>query len=105
MRNPLRHRDPDLVLAILDAVYEHVDQDKPDPIPWTDLVDAFTSDAHNWRTVENVLYELAALGAIHRVGKPGARGKPDTRAFLPTLLGRAWLDQELHPLPGEQVDA
>jgi hypothetical protein len=99
MRDPLRRRDPELVRALLDVVYEDADQDKPDPIPWGELVDAFTSDAHQWRTVENVLYELVAAGALHRVGKPGARGKPDTRALLPTLLGRAWLAGELHPVP------
>lgn len=99
MRDSLRHRDPALVRAILDAVYADVDQDKPDPVPWRDLVDAFTSEAHSWRTVENTLYDLAAAGAIHRVGKPSTRGRPDTRAFLPTLLGRAWLAGELHPVP------
>lgn len=100
MRNPLARRDPELVRAILDAVYvDNVDRIKPEPIPWTDLVDAFTSEAHSWRTVENVLYELDALGAVHRVGKPAARGRPDSRALLPTLLGEAWLAGELHPVP------
>lgn len=99
MRDPLRRRDPELVRALLDAVYEQADDDKPDPIPWGELVDAFTSDAHQWRTVENVLYELVAVGALHRVGKASTRGRPDTRALLPTLLGRAWLAGELHPIP------
>jgi hypothetical protein len=99
MRDPLRRRDPELVRAILDAVYVDNTDSDPEPTPWNDLVEAFTSPAHHWRTVENVLYELVAVGALHRVGKPSARGRPDTRALLPTLLGRAWLAGELHPTP------
>lgn len=105
MRDPIRYRDPDLVHAILDAVYTGNDpDDKPEPTPWTDLVDAFTSATHEWKTVDNTLRDLVAIGAIHRIGKPSTRGRPDTRALLPTILGRAWLAGELHPLPGQDVD-
>lgn len=100
MRDPIRHRDPDLVHAILDAIYTAdgpVGDRSDDPIPWTDIVDAFTSDTHTWRTVENVLYELVQIGALHRVGK-AARGH-DTRGLRPTILGEAWRIQRIHPIP------
>jgi len=96
MRDPLRHRSPELVRAILDAIYA---DDHENPVPWTEAVDAFTSDAHNWRTVENTLYDLVQVGALHRVGHPASRTARDTRALHPTLLGHHWRDQTLHPLP------
>lgn len=96
-RNPLRYRNPVLVAAILDHIYQ-ADQ----PVPWLELVDRHTSDGNPWRTVENVLYDLVIVGAAHRIGTPGTRTRPDTRALRPTTLGAAWLDQRLEPLPGSE---
>lgn len=94
-RDPLRYRSPTLVLAVLGHIY-----DSDEPVPWTEIVEHHTDDAHTWRTVEGTLYDLVAFGAIHRIGKPGAGRNPDTRALKPTPLGRAWLYQEIQPLPG-----
>ena len=60
--------------------------------------------AYPMKTVENVLYELVGLGALHRVGKPGHTRVPDTRALKTTALGRAWLARDLLPLPGPIED-
>lgn len=100
MKEPLRFRNPTLVVAVLGYVY-----DADEPVPWEELIDTFTTSAHAWKTVENVVYELVAFGALHRIGAPpkksyGGRIGPDTRALKPTILGRAWLDRELVPLPG-----
>ena len=64
-------------------------------IAWLDLVHSELSDQWPSKTVENVIYELVAFGAVHRVGQAGTYKRPDTRALRPTPLGRAWLDQEL----------
>jgi hypothetical protein len=93
-RHPLRRRNPELVVALLGYIYDH-----DDPVPWLDTVDRFTNDGRPWKTVENTIYDLIAFGALHRVGKPGQRGTPDTRALRPTPLGRAWLERTLLPLP------
>lgn len=100
MTEPLRFRNPTIVVAVLGYVY-----DADEPVPWEELVDTFTSSAHAWKTVENVVYELVAFGALHRIGAPpkksyGGKTGPDTRALKPTTLGRAWLERELVPLPG-----
>lgn len=97
--DPLRYRSADLITAILDAVY---DPDDPDPIPWADLVHAFTSDRHQPRTIEATLYDLVAFGALHRIGQTATRHRADTRAVKGTTLGRAWwhnLDQPERPRP------
>lgn len=97
--DPLRYRSPDLIRAILDAIY---DPDDPTPIPWVDLVDAFTSDRHQPRTIEATIYDLIAFGALHRIGQTATRTRADTRALKGTTLGRAWwhdLDQPERPRP------
>lgn len=91
---PLRRRNPDLIHHLLGYVYE-----ADEPVPWLDIVDHYSNDRHPWKTVENTIYDLVAFGALHRIGKPGAGRTPDTRALKPTALGRAWLDQDLIPLP------
>lgn len=99
MTEPLRFRNPTLIIAVLGYVY-----DLDDPVPWTELVDVFTADARPWKTVENTIYDLVAFGALHRIGKPATRGAPDTRALKATGLGRAWLDRDLLPLPTDHDD-
>lgn len=101
---PLRFRNPTVVVAVLGYVY-----DADAPVPWEELVDTFTSAAHAWKTVENVVYELVAFGALHRIGAPpkrsyGGKTGPDTRALKATALGRAWLDRTLLPIPGRDHD-
>lgn len=99
MTDPTRWRSPRLVVELLGYVY-----DAEEPIPWLELVDTFSEgDGRSWKTVENTVYDLVAFGALHRVGKPGDRRRPDTRALKATALGRAWLDRELLPAPGEPV--
>lgn len=93
-RIPLDYRHPALIFAILGHVY-----DSDEPVPWHEIVDHHADDAHTWRTIEGTLYDLVAFGALHRIGKPGHRHAPDTRALKPTPLGRAWLDRELVELP------
>lgn len=94
----LRFRNPTLVVAILGYVF-----DADEPIPWDELLETFAVAGRSWKTVENVLYELVAFGALHRIGKV-KRGQDD-RAVKPTPLGRAWLEGELVPTPGrEDVD-
>lgn len=100
MKDPLRFRNSTLVVAVLGYVY-----DADEPIPWEELIATYTSSAHTWKTVENVIYDLVAFGALHRIGKPPVRNRygsttDDTRALRPTPLGRAWLGQELLELPG-----
>lgn len=94
--DPLRYRSPELVHELLVAVYT-----AETPIPWENLVDAHTDADRAWRTVEATIYDLVAFGALHKIGKPAQRGRPDTRALKPTPLGRSWLRQELRPLPGD----
>lgn len=91
MRNPLAYRDPQLVATILGKVY---DSDRP--VLWDEILEL---DAGPWKTTEAILYELIAHGALHRIGKPGDRRRPDTRALKPTPLGRAWLNREPAPWP------
>lgn len=94
----LRFRSPTLVLELLAYVY-----DADEPIPWNELLSVFGIEQDRpSKTVEGALYELVAFGALHRVGK--ITRKADTRALKPTPLGRAWLDHELLPAPGEKDD-
>lgn len=93
MSEPLLRRSPLLVLAVLSYVY-----DSDEPVLWTEIVDAFTA-TYSHRTIEATLYDAVAFGALHRIGKPGDRRHPDTRALRPTPLGQAWLDQEQLALP------
>ncbi len=108
MKDPLQGRDPLLVVAILSTIYpddpdlEH----DPAPYPWVDLVDEFdiVGARHKRKTIENVLYDLLQFGALHRTGHPPDRRRSDTRAVRPTVLGRAWLDQIVLPLPTDPPD-
>lgn len=93
-RDPLAFRNPTIVVAVLGYVY-----DAEGPVPWEELVDAFASSSHTWKTVENVVYELVAFGALHRTGN--VKRALDARELRPTPLGRAWLDRELLELPGQ----
>lgn len=98
---PLARRPLDLVTGLLGYVYEAAE-----PVPWLELAGRFSEEgAHRMKTVENVLYELVAFGALHKVGKPGYARVPDSRALRPTTLGRAWLERELLPLPGAPDDS
>lgn len=101
-RDPLAFRDRRLVLGIIGVIYE---ADRP--VPWSEILDTFTTDKRPYRTVEATLYDLIAYGAIHRVGQPSRkRGAPDTRGLKPTPLGRAWVDREAAawPWPDEHDD-
>lgn len=93
----LELRNPALVLALLHAIH-----DDPDPVPWAALVEAFAHGIYSRRTIENTLYDLAAYGAIQRIGNPAHGRQPDNRALRPTELGRAWLEQRIPPLPGDE---
>lgn len=95
----LRFRSPDRVVAILGHVY-----DAGEPVTWLDLLDRFSTSEAEWKTVEGTVYDLVTFGALHRIGKPGAGRAPDTRALKPTPLGRAWLAQELYPLPHDRTE-
>lgn len=89
-------RKPELVVAILGYL---ADADRP--APWNETLDTFSGHGDEpipWKTLENVLYELIAFGAVHRVGKTG---RADTRALKLTPLGRAWLERELLPFVGD----
>jgi len=98
--DPLRFRSPALLTAILDAIY---DDDEPQPIAWTDLVNNLTGH-HEPRTIEATLYDLIAYGAIHRIGKAPTRRQDDTRALKPTALGHAWwTGSPLPPHPTERL--
>lgn len=96
-RHPIYRRRRALVIGLVGYLAEQTD-----PVPWDDLLNAFRTDDLSWKTIENTIRDLEHFGALHRVGKT-VRGA-DTRALLATALGRAWLDQELAPLPG-QTDA
>lgn len=98
-RRGLRLRNPTLIVAILGYVY-----DADEPVGWSELVETFSSDERPWKTVENTIYDLVGFGALHRVGQSGTGRKPDTRALKSTVLGRAWLDRELLPLPTDPDD-
>jgi hypothetical protein len=93
--DPLGYRAPALVLGVLDYVYASATG-----VAWDEVVDLFSSGGTPWRTVEATLYDLVAYGALHRIGRPGTRRRPDTRALRATPLGRAWLDRDLLALPG-----
>lgn len=54
--------------------------------------------SREWSTVERVLRELVAFGAVHSIG---ARGE---RSFEITPLGRAWIDREVGPWPWNDDD-
>lgn len=95
----LRFRNRELVVAIVGYVY-----DADGPVPWNEILEVFSEDGRPWKTIENTLYDLLTFGALHRIGKPAQRSKPDSRALKPTVLGRAWLDRELLPLPTDPVD-
>lgn len=92
--HPIYRRRRVLVIGLVGYLAE-----QDDPVPWDDVLHLFTTDKLSWKTLENVIRELENFGAIHRIGKV-VKGR-DTRALHATALGRAWLDAELVPLPGE----
>lgn len=96
-RHPVYRRRRSLVVGIVGFL-----ADQEAPIPWDELLAVFRTEDLSWRTIENTIRDLEAFGALHRVGKV-VKGK-DTRALLATPLGRAWLEAELVPLPGEHHD-
>lgn len=89
-------RSPELIAAILGYL-----ADADQAAPWNEVLDTFTGGDREipWKTLENVLYELIAFGAVHRIGKAG---RTDTRALKITPLGRAWLDRETLPFVGDE---
>lgn len=95
---PLRYRSPELIGSILGQIY-----DAGEPVPWLRLVDTLTDGPWPWKTVENVIYDLIAFGAVHVVGRAGDTRTPDRRALKPTALGRAWLDRTILPQPRNET--
>lgn len=96
----ISHRPRTLILAILGTIY-----DDPDPTPWSPLIAHFADNSnHPAKTIENTLYDLAAFGAITRIGHPRQGRLPDTRALKATPLGRAWLAGQLLPTPQLRTD-
>lgn len=85
-RPRIYRREPELVLAVLEFLDQAIDA-----VPWTELVDRFSSPERPWKAVENVLYDLAHFGAVHRVGKAAYGRRKDERAVRLTELGSAWL--------------
>lgn len=96
--DPIYYRSPAVVADTLRFIYSL------ESVPWAELVGRVL-ELHrnkNTRTIENVIYDLIAHGAAHKVGKY-QRGS-DTRAVRATPLGRAWIMRELLPLVGEKPD-
>lgn len=85
-RFPWSYRNADWVLGIIGYI---ADLDKG---TWAEVVDHFTDDEHQWRTVEKVIYDLLVFGVIRRAGR-------DHRGLAITTLGRAWLDGIIIPIP------
>lgn len=97
-RHPLQFRSRELVFGLVAAVYN----DERGQIRWLELIARF-DEAHAWKTVERVIYELLAAGIFHRVGAPPKhRAAADTRALRPTPLGRAWMRREVADLLFEE---
>lgn len=91
MRDPFKVRSVELLGALLVAVYESPEG----ALPWLQLVD-LCADRWPWKTVENAIYDLVAYGALHKVGKPAGRSsRPEGRVLRGTVLGAAWLRDEL----------
>lgn len=87
-RDPITYRNPATVIAILGHLAE-----TDEKMTWDQALETFTTDTLNWKTVENILYDLARFGAIARVGHPPkTRAGADTRAIFITTLGRHWLE-------------
>lgn len=95
----MKWRNVGLTNALIGYVF-----DAEEPVPWNELLETFTTEERSWKTVENRIYDLVAFGAFHRIGKPAERRRPDTRALKATVLGRAWLERELVPLPTDEID-
>lgn len=95
--HPIYRRRRALVIGLVGFLAE-----QDDPVPWDDVLVTFTTGKLSWKTLENVIRELEAFGAIHRIGKV-VKGR-DTRALLATPLGRAWLEGDTMPLPGDHHD-
>lgn len=95
--HPIYRRRRALTIGVVGFLAE-----QEDPVPWDDVLLAFTTDKLSWKTLENVIRELENFGAIHRIGKV-VKGR-DTRALIATPLGKAWLESELVPLPGEHLE-
>lgn len=92
---PIYRREASFVLAVLEVLDQALG-----PVDWLEVVDRFTRDGRPWKTVENVLYELDAFGAIHKVGASNRPGNTHRKAVKITPLGSAWLKGVSLPLPG-----
>lgn len=94
-RDPLSYRNAALVLAVTGHIAD------AERIGWHELVDTFHDSPYEPRTIEAVIWDLIAYGAVQRLGAPGDRRRPDTRMLRLTTLGRHWLEQLAPPpLPG-----
>lgn len=78
------------------AVFDFLEVD--DPVAWRTAVECIAIHLPRIKpkTVENVLYDMIAFGAVHRLGKYDQR-RSDTRTVHLTPLGQAWFDRELLP--------
>lgn len=104
-RHAILYRDPDLVRAILEYLNEVASDTvgaRERRVAWVELVDVFTGPKHHFKTVENVLYDLATFGAIARNGRPNDRKHGDTRNIAITTLGQHWLDGTTPPTMKER---
>lgn len=90
-RDPITYRHPTTVAAILGYITEANDEGRKPT--WDEMVDHVTTEVVAWRTAENILYDLAAFGAIVKHGAVRGRGvhRVDSRALSITTLGRHWL--------------
>jgi hypothetical protein len=100
-RDPIQYRHPTTVTAILGYTAEANDDNRKPT--WDEIVDHATTAGIEWRTAENIIYDLCAFGALYRHGAVRGRGenRQDTRAVSITTLGRHWLagtnPPPLHP--------
>lgn len=100
-RDPLSYRNPALVIAVAGYIADTGDE----RASWHELVDTFHDTDYEARTIEAVIWDLIAYGAVQRLGQPGTVHKPDTRQLRLTTLGRHWLEQKAPPpLPGAERD-
>lgn len=90
-RPPIYRREAGLVMEVL----EFLDAAEV-PIDWLELLDRFGGD-RNYKTVENVFYDLIAFGAVQKLGGHGHRHR---KALRITELGSCWLKGVSPPLVG-----
>lgn len=90
-RDPITYRDQAAIRSLLEFLVECQDEDA-DKATFTEVLETLASEGHNPDTLENMVYELQAFGAIRRTGRylPG-KGK-DSRRLSITTLGRHWLN-------------